>query len=106
MIPSDDWRQSTKNAKKFLSTKEFPTATVDVKKWLKQRYTSGMRNRNIDSDPEVTERLDSIRADIDAGRMGSAKGKIDDLKKGVNKANFYISSKDLMTLNELNNMVK
>lgn len=106
MIPSDDWRQSTKNAKKFLSTKEFPTATVDVKKWLKQRYTSGMRNRNIDSDPEVTDRLDSIRADIDAGRMGSAKGKIDDLKKGVNKANFYISSKDLMTLNELNNMVK
>lgn len=106
MIPSDDWRQSTKNAKKFLSTKEFPTATVDVKKWLKQRYTSGMRNRNIDSDQEVTDRLDSIRADIDAGRMGSAKGKIDDLKKGVNKANFYISSKDLMTLNELNNMVK
>ena len=106
MIPSDDWRQSTKNAKKFLSTKEFPTATVDVKKWLKQRYTSGMRNRNIDSDQEVTDRLDSIRADIDAGRMGSARGKIDDLKKGVNKANFYISSKDLMTLNELNNMVK
>lgn len=106
MIPSDDWRQSAKNAKKFLSTKEFPTATVDVKKWLKSRYSSGMRDRGLDSDPEVTERIESIRNDIDAGRMGSAKGKIEDLKKGVNKANFYISSKDLMTLNDLQNMVK
>ena len=106
MIPSDDWRQSAKNAKRFLSTKEFPTATVDVKKWLKNRYSSGMRDRGLDSDPEVTERLESIRNDIDAGRMGAAKGKIDDLKKGVNRANFYISSKDLMTLNDLQNMVK
>lgn len=106
MIPSDDWRQSTKNAKKFLSTKEFPTATVDVKKWLKQRYTSGLRDRGLDSDPEVTERLESIKADIDAGRMGAAAGKIEDLKKGINKASYYISSKDLQTLNELYNMVK
>lgn len=106
MIPSDDWRQSAKNAKRFLSTKEFPTATVDVKKWLKSRYSSGMRDRGLDSDPEVTERIESIRADIDAGRMAAAAGKIEDLKKGVNKANFYISSKDLMTLNDLQNMVK
>lgn len=106
MIPSDDWRQSAKNAKRFLSTKEFPTATVDVKKWLKSRYSSGMRDRGLDSDPEVTERIESIRADIDAGRMAAAAGKIEDLKKGVNKANYYISSKDLMTLNDLQNMVK
>lgn len=106
MIPSDDWRQSARNAKKFLSTKDFPTATVDVKKWLKNRYTSGMRDRGLDSDPQVTEMLDSIRADIDAGRTGAAKGKIDDLKKGVNKANYYISSKDLQTLYDLSNMLK
>lgn len=106
MIPSDDWRQSTKNVKRFLSTKEFPTATVDVKKWLKQRYSSGMRNRNLSSDPEVTERIESIRNDIDAGNMGAAAGKIDDLRTGINKANFYISSEDLMVLNQLNNMVK
>lgn len=106
MIPSDDWRQSAKNARRFLSTKEFPTATVDVKKWLKNRYSSGMRDRGIDSDPEVIERINSIRADIDVGRMGVAKGKIDDLKKGISKSNFYISAKDLMTLNDLNNMVK
>lgn len=106
MIPSDDWRQSVRNAKKFLSTKDFPTATVDVKKWLKQRYSSGMRNRNLASDPEVTERIESIRNDIDAGRMGAAAGKIEDLKSGINKANFYISSEDLMVLNQLNNMVK
>ena len=106
MIPSDDWRQSTKNVKRFLSTKEFPTATVDVKKWLKQRYSSGMRNRNLSSDPEVTERIEAIRNDIDAGRMGAAAGKIDDLRTGINKANFYISSEDLMVLNQLNNMVK
>ena len=106
MIPSDDWRQSVRNAKKFLSTKDFPTATVDVKKWLKTRYTSGMRNRNLKSDPEVTERIESIKNDIDAGKMGSAAGKIEDLKTGINKANFYISSQDLMVLNQLNNMVK
>lgn len=106
MIPSDDWRQSTKNAKKFLSTKEFPTATVDVKKWLKQRYSSGMKDRGLDSDQEVTDRLQSIRDDIDAGRLGSAKGKIESLKSGVQKANYYISAKDLADLNELYNMVK
>ena len=106
MIPSDDWKQSRRNAKKFLSSKDFPTATVDVKKWLKERYTSGMKNRNIDSDPEVTERLDSIRKDIDAGRTGAARGKIEDLKKGIQKANFYISSVDLADLNDLYNMVK
>lgn len=106
MIPSDDWRQSVRNAKKFLSSKDFPTTAVDVKKWLKQRYTSGMRNRNLASDPEVTEQIESIRDDIDAGRMGAAAGKIEDLKSGINKANFYISSQDLMILNQLNNMVK
>lgn len=106
MIPSDDWRQSTKNAKKFLSTKEFPTATVDVKKWLKQRYSSGMKDRGLASDSEVTERIESIRNDIDAGRMGQAKGKIESLKSGIQKANYYISSTDLQTLNDLYNMVK
>ena len=106
MIPTDDWKQSAKNAKRYLSSKEFPTTTVDVKKWLQKRYTSGMVDRGLDSDPEVTDRLESIRTDIDAGRYGSAKGKIEDMKKGVNKANFYISSKDLMALNELYNMVK
>lgn len=106
MIPSDDWRQSARNAKKFLSTKDFPTATVDVKKWLKNRYGSGLRNRGLDSDPEVTERIESIKNDIDAGRTGAAAGKIQDLKTGVQKANFYISEKDLQTLNELYNMVK
>lgn len=106
MIPSDDWRRSTKNAKKYLSSKEFPTATVDVKKWLIQRYSSGLRNRGIDSDSTVTEQLESIKNDIDAGRMGAAKGKIQSLMNGINKANFYISSKDFQTLTELNNMVK
>lgn len=106
MIPSDDWRQSSKNAKKFLSTKEFPTATVDVKKWLKKRYNSGMVDRGIDSDQEVVDRLDAIKNDINAGRTGAAKGKIEDLKRGVDKANFYISSKDFQTLNDLYNMVK
>ena len=106
MIPSDDWKKSAKNAKRYLSTKEFPTATVDVKKWLQRRYTSGMVDRGLTSDQEVTDRIESIRADIDAGRYGSAKGKIEDIKKGINKANFYISSKDFMVLNELYNMVK
>lgn len=106
MIPSDDWRQSTKNAKRFLSTKEYPTATVDVKKWLKSRYSSGMRDRGIGSDPEVTQQLDSIAADIDAGRMGAARGKIQDLKNGINKSQYYISSQDYQRLAELNNMVK
>lgn len=106
MIPSDDWRQSVRNAKKFLSTKDFPTAGVDVKKWLTQRYSSGMRNRNLNSDQEVVERMMDIKNDIDAGRMGSAKGKIESLKKGIDKANFYISSTDLKILSEYYNMVK
>lgn len=106
MIPSDDWRQSVRNAKKFLSSKDFPTTTVDVKKWLIQRYSSGMRNRNINSDPEVTNRLAEIKADIDAGRRGNAQGKIKSLMDGVNKANFYISATDLQTLTQYNNMLK
>lgn len=106
MIPSDDWRQSAKNAKKFLSTKEFPTAGVDVKKWLKQRYSSSMRNRNIDSDQEVKDQLEAIKKDIDAGRSGAAKGRIESLRNGVNKANYFISSTDYQTLIEYYNMVK
>lgn len=106
MIPSDDWRQSTKNAKKFLSTKEFPTATVDVKKWLKQRYSSALKDRGLDSDPEVTQMLDSIKKDIDNGNKGAAQGKIKSLMNGVNKASYYISAKDYQVLTEYNKMVK
>ena len=106
MIPSDDWRQSTKNAKRFLSTKEYPTATVDVKKWLKNRYASGMKDRNLSSDQQVTDTLDSIKSDIDAGRYSAAKGKIESLMSGIQKANYYISSKDLQTLSEYKKMVK
>lgn len=106
MIPSDDWRQSVRNAKKFLSTKDFPTATVDVKKWLTERYTSSMKNRNLSSDEEVITRLEEIKNDIDKGLNGQAKGKIESLKKGIDKANFYISADDLRTLNKYYNMVK
>lgn len=106
MIPSDDWRQSVRNAKKFLSSKDFPTATVDVKKWLIKRYSSSMRDRGIDSDPEVATRLNEIKADIDAGRMGQAQGKINSLTNSFQRANLYISRKDLETLSNYNNMVK
>lgn len=106
MIPSDDWKQSVRNAKKYLSAKDYPTATVDVKKWLQNRYASGMRDRGLSSDQEVIDRINSIQADIDAGRYGAAKGKIEDLKNGINKASYYISSKDFQTLNKLYNMVK
>lgn len=106
MIPSDDWRQSAKNAKRFLSTKEFPTATVDVKKWLKNRYSSSMKDRGLDSDAEVVNQLKSIKNDIDNGRKSAAKGKIESLRNGINKANYYISSKDYQTLNDYYNMVK
>lgn len=106
MIPSDDWRQSTKNAKKFLSTKEFPTAGVDVKKWLMQRYSSGMRDRGLSSDAEVTQKLQDIKKDIDAGNKGSAKGKIESLRNGINKSNYYISATDYQTLTNYYNMVK
>lgn len=106
MIPSDDWRQSRRNAKKFLSTKDYPTATVDVKKWLKERYTSGMRDRGLESDKEVTEKLNEIKKAIDAGQKGVAKGKIESVIKGMDKANFYVSSKDYQKLLEYYNMVK
>ena len=106
MVPSNDWRQSGKNARKYLSTKEFPLATVDTKKWLIQRYSTGMKNRNIASDSIVTEKITEIKSDIDAGRSGAAKGKITDLVNGIRKSNFYISSQDMQTLTELNNMVK
>lgn len=106
MIPSDDWKQSTKNAKKYLSAKEFPTAGVDVKKWLIQRYSSGLRDRGIGSDQEVVDRLVEIKEDLDAGRRGSAQSKINSLKNGINKANYYISATDLQTLTQYNNMLK
>lgn len=106
MIPSNDWKRSEKNAKKYLSAKEFPLATVDVKDWLKKRYTSGMVNRNLSSDPEVTNQLKAIKADIDAGRKGSAKGKIESLKTGINKSSYYISATDYQTLTKYYNMVK
>ena len=106
MIPSDDWRQSTKNAKKFLSTKEFPTAGVDVKKWLKQRYTSAMKDRGLESDPEVVRQLQSIRKDINDGNKGSAQAKITSLMNGVAQANYYISAKDFQTLTDYSKMVK
>lgn len=106
MIPSDDWKQSTKNTKKFLSSKEFPTTTVDVKKWLIQRYSSGMKNRNIGSDQIVVDKLAEIKADLDAGRRGSAQSKINSLRNGIDKANYYISSQDFQTLTQYNNMLK
>ena len=106
MIPSDDWRQSRRNAKKFLSSKDYPTATVDVKKWLKERYSSGMRNRGLDSDTEVTQKLDSIKQKIDSGQTGAARGEIEDLKNGINRSAYYISSTDYQKLLEYYNMVK
>lgn len=106
MIPSDDWKQSARNAKKFLSSKDFPTATVDVKKWLIQRYQSGMRDRNLTSDPEVTNKLAEIVDDLNAGRGGAAKGKIESLKKGIDRASYYISATDLKLLSDYYNMVK
>lgn len=106
MIPSDDWRQSRRNAKKFLSTKDFPTATVDVKKWLKERYTSNMKDRGLDSDPEVTNKLNYIKGQIDNGNKGTARAAIEDLNRGINKSNYYISSKDYETLVKYYNMVK
>lgn len=106
MIPSDDWKQSTKNARKYLSTKEFPTATVNVKKWLIQRYSTGMRNRGLKSDDEVIRMLAEIKADIDTGKAGSAQGKIQNLIDGINRANYYISSDDFQLLTQFKNMVK
>lgn len=106
MIPSDDWRQSRRNAKKFLSTKDFPTATVDVKKWLKERYTSNMRDRGLDSDPEVTQKLNNIKSMIDRGEKNAAKGEIESLNKGINKSQYYISSQDYQTLVKYYGMVK
>lgn len=106
MVPNNDWSQSGRNAKKYISKKEFPLATVDVKKWLIQRYSSGIKNRNIDSDPVVTERLQDIKATIDRGDMSAAKGKIEAMRNGINKANFYISSTDYQTLLNYYNMVK
>ena len=106
MIPSDDWKQSAKNARKYLSTKEFPTATVNVKKWLIQRYSTGMRNRGLKSDDEVIRMLAEIKADIDTGKSGSAKGKIQTLIDGINRANYYISSDDFQLLTQFKNMVK
>lgn len=106
MIPSDDWKQSRRNAKKFLSKKDYPTATVDVEKWLVERYSSGMRDRGLSSDQEVTDRLESIRNKIDDGEYGAAKGEIEDLRNGINKSAYYISSQDYQKLIEYYNMVK
>lgn len=106
MIPSDDWRQSTRNAKKFLSSKEFPTSTVDVEKWLKQRYASSMRDRGLDSDQWVKDQLESIRSDIDSGDHGRASGKIATLNTNIGNSRYYISPADLKLLVSFKNMVK
>ena len=106
MIPSDDWKQSVRNKKKFLSKKDYPLATVDVKKWLTQRYASSMVDRGLSSDQEVTNILNSIKNDIDAGRGGAAKGKIQSLFNGIERANYYISQNDFKLLTQYNNMVK
>jgi len=106
MVPSDDWKQSIRNKKKFLSKKDYPLATVDVKKWLTERYASELTDRGLASDASVTKKLQEIKADIDAGRTGSAKGKINELFTGINKANYYISQDDFKLLTQYNNMVK
>ena len=106
MIPSDDWRQSIRNKKKFLSSKDFPLAAVDVKKWLQDRYQSGMRNRGLESDQVVKDRIANVEGMIDRGEKGKAKGEIESIMNGVDKANFYISSTDYQHLLELYNMVK
>lgn len=106
MIPSDDWRQSTQNAKKFLSSREFPTASVDVEKWLKQRYSGSMRDRGIDSDKWVKDQLESIRRDIDAGNHGRASGKIEEINTQVGNSRYYISPADLKLLVSFKSMIK
>lgn len=106
MIPSDDWKQSIRNPKKFLSKKDYPLAAVDVKKWLQDRYESGMRNRGLDSDQVVKDRISNVEGMIDRGERGKAKGEIESIMNGVDKANFYISSTDYQRLLELYNMVK
>lgn len=106
MIPGDDWKQSIRNKKKFLSKKDYPLASVDVKKWLQDRYKSGMRNRGLDSDQVVKDRISNVEDMIDRGEKGKAKGEIESIMRGVDKANFYISSTDYQHLLELYNMVK
>lgn len=106
MIPSDDWKQSIRNPKKFLSKKDYPLAAVDVKKWLQDRYQSSMRNRGLDSDQVVKDRISNVEGMIDRGERGKAKGEIESIMNGVDKANFYISSTDYQRLLELYNMVK
>lgn len=106
MIPGDDWKQSIRNKKKFLSTKEYPLAAVDVKKWLQDRYQSGMRDRGLDSDQVVKDRIKGVEEMIDNGERGRAKGEIESIINGIDKASFYISSTDYQRLLELYNMVK
>lgn len=106
MIPSDDWRKSEKNAKKYLSTKEFPTATVDVKKWLRQHYAASMKDRDIESDAVVTNTLNQIENDINSGNGGAAQSKINLIMEGRDNADFYISPADLRKLLEYKNMLK
>lgn len=106
MIPSNDWKQSSTNARKYLSTKQFPLATVNVKKWLIERYTSNMVDRGLGSDAEVTQQLESIKNDIDNGRHSTAKGKIESLRDAIKKSSYYISETDLKTLSDYYSMVK
>lgn len=105
MIPSNDWRRSSTNAKRYLSSKQFPLAAVDVKEWLTTRYASEMKDRGLDSDQVVIDRLQEIKSDIDSGKDGAALGKINSLLQGMRSADFYISQDDLRTLYEYKNMV-
>ena len=105
MVPSDDWRQSVENNRYYLSSRQFPMAEADVQEWLIDRYSSSMRERSIESDQEVVDRLSDIRSDIDAGRMGAAESKIRSLLEGMQVADFYISPEDLNTLYEYQSML-
>lgn len=106
MIPSDDWKQSVRNKKKFLAKADYPLAAVDVEAWLKDRYSSSVRKRGFTSDQEVTNLLDAIASDIDSGRTGAARGKIEELKNAISSSQYYISAEDYQRLAELYNMVK
>ena len=68
-IPRDDWTLGTNN--RWLSTKKYPIAGVDVKKWLKERYSN-----DIYKTPTVRS-YSTAQDDIDEIKRLSAQGKPD-----------------------------
>lgn len=102
-VPRDDWSKGTNG--RYISSKKNPLVGVNLKKWLKERYSSNTFSApTIRSGTTGEEDIDTIKQLIDNGQTDMARAKALSLKVRIDNQKRTLSNSDYQwLLNFLNN---